>query len=255
MTEERYTTGSGDETDALVSQRYRELAQERTPEHLDRAVLGAAAKAARPRYSRLRSWTRPLAWAATVVLSVALVLEISKVPAPDNALFDVPTSDAALESNAAADASDRPGAPPEAESQEALTPVAAQPVQLLEETAALPDSKEQPVSTAAEEPAAEMEQLRPQGADMLKRAEEQARARAGESKASGTQRELSTAAPARALNVAADGAGAGFCGESATATPEAWLDCIAELEEAGLANLAQLERERLQQSFPEFELP
>ena len=49
MTEERYRTGSGDETDALVSRRYRELAQERTPEHLDRAVLGAAAKAARPR--------------------------------------------------------------------------------------------------------------------------------------------------------------------------------------------------------------
>jgi len=96
MTEERYTPGSGDETDALVSARYRELARERAPEHLDRAVLKEAARAARPRYSKLRSWTRPLAWAATVVLSVVLVLEISQLPAPDEAVFDVPTSDPAL---------------------------------------------------------------------------------------------------------------------------------------------------------------
>ena len=63
-----------------LSGTYRELATERTPKHLDRAVLAEAASAAKPRYSRLTKWTRPVAWAATVLLSVALVLEITRTP-------------------------------------------------------------------------------------------------------------------------------------------------------------------------------
>jgi len=69
-----------DARDKSVSETYREIANEQAPAHLDKAVLDAAAKAARPRYSRLRSWTRPAAWAATIMLSVALVLELSQTP-------------------------------------------------------------------------------------------------------------------------------------------------------------------------------
>ena len=65
MTEERKPVPAGQEKDDRVIRAYRELATERAPDHLDRAVLGKARAAARPRYSRLRSWTRPLAWAAT----------------------------------------------------------------------------------------------------------------------------------------------------------------------------------------------
>lgn len=80
MTEERNQTDA--RADALVSQAYRDFADERTPEHLDRTILRAAAKAARPRYSRFIAWTRPMAWAATVMLSVALVLEVTNSPSP-----------------------------------------------------------------------------------------------------------------------------------------------------------------------------
>ncbi len=80
MTEERNQTDA--RADALVSQAYRDLADERTPEHLDRTILRAAAKAARPRYSRFIAWTRPMAWAATIMLSVALVLEVTNSPSP-----------------------------------------------------------------------------------------------------------------------------------------------------------------------------
>ena len=80
MTEERNTPESladGD-TDALVTRTYREAANQSAPEHLNRAILKQAATATRPRYSRLITWTRPMAWAATVVLSVALVLEVTQ---------------------------------------------------------------------------------------------------------------------------------------------------------------------------------
>ncbi len=80
MTEERNQTDA--RADALVSQAYRDFADERTPEHLDRTILRAAAKAARPRYSRFIAWTRPMAWAATIMLSVALVLEVTNSPSP-----------------------------------------------------------------------------------------------------------------------------------------------------------------------------
>jgi hypothetical protein len=86
MTEKRNQTDTG--ADALVSQAYRDLADERTPEHLDRTILRAAAKAARPRYSRFIAWTRPMAWAATIMLSVALVLEVTNSPSPGVVSFD-----------------------------------------------------------------------------------------------------------------------------------------------------------------------
>lgn len=66
-----------------VTETYRAVATERTPEHLDRAVLAEAAQSVKPAYSTLMAWARPLAWAATVVLSLALVLEITRTPTPE----------------------------------------------------------------------------------------------------------------------------------------------------------------------------
>lgn len=80
MTNERQTPDTGVEDDVLVSDSYREIAQERAPGHLNKSVLDIARKAVRPRYSLLRTWTRPTAWAATILLSVALLLEFSQAP-------------------------------------------------------------------------------------------------------------------------------------------------------------------------------
>lgn len=62
--------------DESVSRRYREVAQERPPPSLDRRLREAARSAA-----RRPGWHRPLAIAATLALSVALVLEIAVPPA------------------------------------------------------------------------------------------------------------------------------------------------------------------------------
>lgn len=67
--------------DALVSATYRELADERTPPHLDQRILDMAADAAgsRPRRGLLSGWMQPMAWAATIGLTVAIVIEINQI--------------------------------------------------------------------------------------------------------------------------------------------------------------------------------
>lgn len=80
MTERRMTPDPGAEHDAIVSDAYRDIATERAPQHLDRAVLDTAEKQARPGYLRWRTWTRPIAWAAVVMLSVAILIETNRAP-------------------------------------------------------------------------------------------------------------------------------------------------------------------------------
>jgi hypothetical protein len=71
------------DNDPLVSASYRDLADERTPQRLDDTVLAEARAAAKPGYGRIRLWTRPLAWAATIAISLAIVLQLTRVPEPE----------------------------------------------------------------------------------------------------------------------------------------------------------------------------
>ena len=65
--------------DPRVSEAYHDLATERTPPELDRNVLLMAAAGTRSRYGLARAWVRPVAWAATIGLSLAFVLEMSQL--------------------------------------------------------------------------------------------------------------------------------------------------------------------------------
>ena len=79
--------------DQRVSQTYRSLANEQAPPELDRKILAMAANAGkRPLYSRWMSWTRPVAWAATITLCLAITLELSRdqsVIIPAEVAYDV----------------------------------------------------------------------------------------------------------------------------------------------------------------------
>lgn len=69
--------------DEVVSKTYREHSVERAPEHLNRKILSMATAASdAKRGNRLwpETWTIPLAWAATVGLSLAIVLEVTQIP-------------------------------------------------------------------------------------------------------------------------------------------------------------------------------
>jgi hypothetical protein len=55
-----------DSGDPRVSAAYQQMADERTPEHLDHVILNAARGAARPRWNKAIAWLRPAAWVATI---------------------------------------------------------------------------------------------------------------------------------------------------------------------------------------------
>lgn len=86
MSNERDTSGE----DLLVADTYRELASERVPDRLNDKVLRLAARAGRSRYSRALAWMRPVAWAATITLCLAIVLELTRLPQMEVAPHPVP---------------------------------------------------------------------------------------------------------------------------------------------------------------------
>lgn len=80
---------SGDDTDPLVSAEYRTAATERTPPALDAAVLKTAAAAATDTglTGFMAGWFRPLAFVATLSLSLALLLELSQAPTEQSVII------------------------------------------------------------------------------------------------------------------------------------------------------------------------
>lgn len=60
-----------------VSEAYREVATETSPTKLDDRILDMARQEARTRYGLARTWIRPVAWAATIGLSFAFILEMT----------------------------------------------------------------------------------------------------------------------------------------------------------------------------------
>jgi len=215
MTDERNKMDTGAETDAAVTQAYRETKDERVPESLNRAVLDQAAKAARPRYSRIILWTRPMAWAATAMLSVAIVLQLTQAPAPE----DVGLSDSAPEVDA-----------PKLE--------------------ALRSTAKQVAPAAASEARQRVEQSKANFEDQA--VVEQEVAAPALISPEPAQTTISNFAPPGLVRGRSD---PGRCDEAATTTAETWLQCITALEEAGLSDAADEERKLLAAAFPDFDTP
>jgi len=77
MTNER----DREDMDALVSKTYRELPAPRAPDHLNQSILRMAKTKGRGRADSLfATWMKPVTIAATITLSLAIVLEFSEVP-------------------------------------------------------------------------------------------------------------------------------------------------------------------------------
>jgi len=241
MTEKRNQSGA--ETDVLVSQAYRDLADERTPERLDRTILRAAAKEARPRYSRFIAWTRPMAWAATVMLSVALVLEVTDTPSPEaDAMDDSPVD--SLE--------------------ESVVPASEiakkQSNDMRQKAAAVAEQEISPQQPAARERAerrSDSAEFKSKNEDMLQQAEELARVQVGEDKqpspAVSADAEQEFAAGRSLASAVAFAAPVADCDEDAVTTPQTWLECIVALEDAGRDDAAREQRALLAEAFPDFD--
>jgi hypothetical protein len=212
-----------DSGDPRVSAAYREMAGERTPEHLDHVILNAARSAAKPRRSKTIAWLRPVAWAATIGVCLAIVIEIALLPEQGPAGI-VPVSEDTA-------------SPMESKRLEKTTPQAAEP----------------PGAQAVRKPA------RGKSADMDGRADEaealnSLRELRQSSEIVEETAPASTLRSAPATATALEFATERYCDESQTADPESWLECILELERQGLYDAARLERELLAEAFPPPEL-
>ncbi len=223
MTEERKTPDPGAADDPRVSDLYRDIASERAPEHLDRAILREAARAARPRYSRLRLWTRPAAWAAVVLLSATLLLQVSQEQVPQE--------------------------------------LSAPPVLELEDRAVLREAAE-PAADAARQRVDQPDDLnsaaKATGTTVPRQeetvAEDMARIERGLADAPAAPAAASMEVNAFSSSPSADMA-LPACDTQERSAPESWLACIAALEEAGLEDAAEEERRLLAETFPDFEAP
>ena len=94
------------EMDKLVSETYRELGVEKAPEHLNQNILRMAAADGKPGHSNgflSGAWMKPVAWAATIGLSLAIVLELTEVPTIAVPLDSAPTVQSVSEESVATD--------------------------------------------------------------------------------------------------------------------------------------------------------
>lgn len=257
--------------DRELSEAYRSLATERAPEHLDRAVLAEAAAAAKRRPSPMIPWRRPLAWAATIALSFALILEFTQtspdlVPPPpaSEAVFDqVDERDADALMKNRADA-----------------PSVASDLDTLEEVIVLPDqSQDEPGAPAVKSEAAKRERMSeleimsaPQPAAGAL-ADDQRSAEPADSVAGPAQSELREAARRAEQQVLerqnlpeaqnfrqADQfiqleQGEPVCEESLRENADTWRRCIEELFESGQSEVAFSELMHYRQAFPDAPLP
>ena len=239
MTEDRIRPESDGEVDSLVTRTYEEVASELTPEHLNRAVMKQAAYAARPRYLRSVSWTRPMAWAATVTLCVALVLEVTNAPVPEISDVVLPSgrldAPAPAPSAAAAPKLNRPD-PVKAEAlpeamQEAEVPA--------ERKRAAKMSKDLRQQVAAKPASAEEFSMKDD--DMLGRAEEIATLQTGDISESDQELGATTTAA---------GSTEPSCSETEVEKPDSWLLCIQKLEDTGRVAEANEQRALYNAAYP-----
>jgi len=211
------TDRDDDLVDADLAKAWREASHERTPAELDRRVLQAARRAVPRRRGFLPAgWYRPLAYAATLVLGVALVLDVTnRQPEPGTLPATVAKPAPAAEAAADADSAD----------------VA---------TRAATGARRQEDSPAREETPAPDAETRQR---FEKSAENAGRALS----------EIAATAPAASREEReADGRA---CDADSRATPAAWWRCIEALGAGGRAQAAADERRLLEERFPGFEVP
>lgn len=218
MTNERQHPDFAAETDETVSATYRELSREGAPNHLNEKVLQQAAeRALRPRYSRSVMWTRPLAWAATVGLCLAIVLEVTRVPTPEIVMTDDANSFLETEPSSVAEEAQAPAQAPLRQRAEALKDMKSQ----LGRSAA---------KQAANEPKREMYDT--------------------------DTRQQSGAIAALAVSAnRIDSEAINECPDEIRVDPVTWLACIVDLEESGDTDAALRQRDALEEAFPQFKMP
>ena len=222
-----------------VSDAYRDIATQTAPADLDEKVLKLAAEAVPSRYGLARAWVRPLAWAATIALSLAFVLEMSQLNDTPEAVVqdEMPEQRALIDERARSDADLMKAK----EEQDARHGIAAKHAPAAA-----------PVPAVVE---AEAEDMVP-----LREAEEAVRQQSANAPVeevvvydAGTEvEEIQAAASRTNLSYLTAPDDEVFCDTAARATADDWYACIEALRKEGLTAAADGELEALRESFPSF---
>ena len=271
--------------DPSVTETYRALANERTPDHLTRQVLKQAADVRTP-YARARAWMRPAAWAATVGLSLAIVLELTRIPSSDPDYVSISTAADSDAPGNQATRNDDVALPTRSLSAESPASVSTSQSDAADSAARKRAKTEAPL--ALETPS--KEEFASRAETVMEEAESQARARAGsdtgsvgapaeadapiaEAKLSeqastdlaAAHRDAADRLAAKKVSEDARSAAASFaatstaatsgqaCPESERETADTWLACIRQLRKSGRDEQADEEYEEFRQLFPEFD--
>lgn len=225
-------TSKANDNDPRVSDAYRELATEKSPPELDATILKMAAGDVRTRYGLARGWLRPVAWAATIGLSLAFVLEISQytdVPATPE-LAAERLEEAVMSDGAAAKSKDEDLANQELHKRsDAPAPAKALAPRI------------EGASPAAMESAALIQDFETDNASVLQEAEAQMRMDTGEARS--------------AASFAEKKEWTGHCDAVARASAESWYECIERLRDERLTDAARQELDALLVEFPDFREP
>lgn len=259
MTDER-STRHDEVTDAEVSRTYREVATERAPASLNERVLRAANARTGHGYSWTISWLRPMAWAATIGLCLAIVVELDNVsqlgeplperqaiePAssPEEAVAETKESPAGIATPVTQGRMDQSAE----DKRERSVPAAATLERLARDEAPGTSAPEPPRENVREY--VDTRGFEVSDAPLLEEADELAKMRQG------PDQEADSVAPALASRFAQqDLAVPSRCDDDARGTPESWFECIEQLEDAGFDAAAEQELAELKDAFPEFEIP
>lgn len=266
---------------------YRALTEERAPDYLNEKVLRLAA-GNRTRYSRARAWMRPAAWAAVIGLSLAIVLDMTRLPQVEPDSIGIPVPDSRKAGAQRREASDTVNDSSAAEA-EGIVPPSATPIGQRTDA-----NRMRPASPAADGPEGRSnEDFVPKDMTVLRDAEEMARAQAGSDqgpvlpdaeldeaavngdlkekaetgvsagqavaienvRADGGQAEDSAAAASFATMATMEPPGSSrYCTEAVREAPESWVACIRELEKNGQEAEARDEYEEFRRVFPDFDV-
>ena len=283
---EESTNGIGD---PVVSETYRESATERAPASLNEAVLRNAAVHAKKGYSHSMLWIRPLAWAATVALSLAIVIDVvlppgaePERPAASQAPFEasdvranLPRADEDVDTDSmSADALEQAAAT--GEDDDPLKRLRDQEVReetkieefdaalgFADSTISLPEAEErqrlaeaapQPVDAeAADSEAADQAHAYAMAPPERESLETFAQARPEIVDEAASRAALRSGPPqVSALSTAVESS---VCEPHELETAEKWAECVDRLVDAGRDAEAETERQRLLEAFPDFEWP
>ena len=217
-------------SDPRVSDAYRGIDPETTPPELDETILKMAAGNVPTRYGLSRRWLRPVAWAATIGLSLAFILEISQytdVPVTRQPAANI-VEERVMSDDVAAKLQDEDIA------SRKLNKRTDAPAKAL-----VPNTGG--ATPAAMESATLEHEVEADSMGLLQEAEEQMRMRASEAQPAALRAEKKERAQ--------------HCDTTARATAESWHACIEDLRDAGLADAARQELDALLIEFPDFREP